>query len=135
MEDHRVLRKLILNKANGKCASCGKTLTNTDSKDKYYMQIDHYIPICKGGKDSLDNLYPLCKSCRDRKGTSLFLERISSINTQIDNLVKWVYNHKEVLVYMKNSNADNSKALNNTIKHFRQQANEILEILYSIKEL
>lgn len=42
-----------------KCAFCG-------SEEK--VQRDHILPICKGGRDSIDNIQPLCWRCNFRKG-------------------------------------------------------------------
>ena len=44
-----------------KCASC-----RTDLLDRDY-QIDHKIPLMKGGKNSIENLQPLCVSCHKKK--------------------------------------------------------------------
>ena len=42
------------------CLCCG---SNDD------IQLDHIVPISKGGKNTLSNLQPLCKSCNVSKGT------------------------------------------------------------------
>ena len=46
----------------GKCAYCGNTLRNMSA-----MQVDHKTPLKLGGADTLDNMYPVCKSCFQTK--------------------------------------------------------------------
>lgn len=41
------------------CANCGKT---------YDIQVDHIVPVSKGGTDDPSNLQPLCKFCNVVKG-------------------------------------------------------------------
>lgn len=46
------------------CCMCGR----------YYeqgLEIDHIIPIAKGGKSTCDNLQTLCRSCNKKKGTEI----------------------------------------------------------------
>ena len=31
------------------------------------MDVDHFMPVVKGGSDSMDNLWLLCKSCHNEK--------------------------------------------------------------------
>jgi len=60
--------KLWLNKLidfGGKCAYCG-------SLEK--IQIDHIIPISKGGSNHIDNLQPLCLHCNISKGSKIKVE-------------------------------------------------------------
>jgi hypothetical protein len=52
---------------NWKCASCKSTL------DEGY-QVDHIIPLFKGGDNSIGNLQPLCGTCHNRKSIN---ERIA----------------------------------------------------------
>lgn len=47
------------------CASCGKA-----SKHRIYFQVDHIIPLNKGGKTKEDNLQILCRHCNGKKGDS-----------------------------------------------------------------
>jgi 5-methylcytosine-specific restriction endonuclease McrA len=49
-EDVTILRV----KFNLCCAYCGQATQ---------CQLDHFIPICKGGEDSINNLIPACPSC------------------------------------------------------------------------
>ena len=44
---------------NHKCLSCGKS----DLK----LTIDHIIPLIKGGKNTIDNIQPLCMECNLKK--------------------------------------------------------------------
>ena len=50
------LRKIKLYR-NPYCEICGKVAT----------EVDHIVPIRKGGLNELDNLQSLCKSCHSRK--------------------------------------------------------------------
>lgn len=47
-----------------KCNNCRRDLVERD------FQIDHKIPISVGGKNSVENLQPLCLSCHKRKSAS-----------------------------------------------------------------
>ena len=50
------------------CRYCGKR-TN-----QYTRQIDHVIPVSRGGTNDLDNLAVSCRTCNYRKGTQLLEE-------------------------------------------------------------
>ncbi len=53
------LRLQVLEKYDYRCAKCGST-TN--------LELDHKIPISRGGATSLRNLQVLCRRCNRRKG-------------------------------------------------------------------
>lgn len=54
----RKTRARIL-KASPTCAYCGEPAT----------EIDHLVPVAKGGTDHLDNLVSACRSCNRSKGS------------------------------------------------------------------
>jgi len=61
----------IYNKTGGCCRYCGKKL----SWSKYAVidargawEVDHGIPLSKGGTDYLQNLWPACLYCNRMKG-------------------------------------------------------------------
>lgn len=56
----------ILNKTNGICVMCGEPLTLKT------MTIDHYIPLSKGGMNRINNLYPSCEKCNQKKGNEIY---------------------------------------------------------------
>lgn len=49
-------------KTNPLCKSC-----LTTGKVKIADEVDHIVPLCKGGTDALDNLQGLCKECHEEK--------------------------------------------------------------------
>lgn len=74
-------RKHVYEKCKGHCAYCGEKL---DMKD---MQIDHIVPLCRGGKDELENMLPACRSCNHYKRTSSiegFREMIEKIPDKLE---------------------------------------------------
>ena len=50
-------RYSILNRDDFKCVLCGNTA------DKTILEVDHIIPVCRGGKSTPDNLRTLCYEC------------------------------------------------------------------------
>ena len=67
-KQERELRNAVFEKSmddNGRycCALCGKT-----GKTRRGFQVDHIIPLNKGGKTKIDNLQILCNKCNGYKG-------------------------------------------------------------------
>lgn len=56
-------RRIVYNKMDGHCAYCGRKLQYAN------MQVDHVVPLRKGGPDVLDNMLPACRSCNHYKDT------------------------------------------------------------------
>ena len=56
------LRYSILKRDNFKCVICGR-----GSEDGVKLQVDHIIPVSKGGKTVEENLRTLCKDCNRGK--------------------------------------------------------------------
>lgn len=56
-------RKQIYDMFNGHCAYCGTQIAFRG------MQADHKIPLRIGGEDTLENMYPACRSCNHYKAT------------------------------------------------------------------
>lgn len=54
-------REKVYLKYGGHCAYCGKTLTKKE------LTVDHVMPSCKGGSDSIDNLRACCIECNRTK--------------------------------------------------------------------
>ncbi len=58
-----ILEKLaLLNTYAGKCRYCGGTITLTT------MEVDHAIPLGRGGSDSFFNFRSACFWCNRQKG-------------------------------------------------------------------
>lgn len=58
----RKVRSIVL---KGGCANCGTTEA---------LQIDHKIPVSRGGTSDIENLQPLCARCNILKGTKTMEE-------------------------------------------------------------
>ena len=61
--------KYLKRRAMGKCEYCGKIETN--------LEIDHIIPLSKGGTNKLNNLALVCKSCNSSKKDKDLIEWIN----------------------------------------------------------
>ena len=59
------MRRKIYERDNYRCRCCGRSQNEVD------LEIDHIVPIAKGGKSTSDNLQTLCTDCNKRKGTTI----------------------------------------------------------------
>lgn len=57
----------ILKRDNFTCQYCGAKAPDVE------LQIDHIIPVCKGGTNDIVNLTTACKSCNMRKSGNDYL--------------------------------------------------------------
>ena len=57
---NKKLAQSVLHRFNFTCVKCG-------GKDD--LQVDHIVPVSKGGKDKMENLQILCQPCNLKKGT------------------------------------------------------------------
>lgn len=60
------LRMLVLKEGNFRCAICGAT-----AEDGVRLEVDHIIPIAKGGTSDKSNLQVLCHRCNKGKSDNL----------------------------------------------------------------
>lgn len=56
-------RQAVFDRMKGHCAYCGCEITISE------MQVDHVMPLRKGGLDTLENMLPACRSCNHYKST------------------------------------------------------------------
>lgn len=55
---------------NNVCLCCGATSVK--------LTADHVVPISRGGKNTIDNIQPLCSTCNKKKNTKMIDYRVSS---------------------------------------------------------
>ena len=53
-------KKMVASNQKWKCGTCGQTLDFT-------YEIDHHIPLFKGGTNDVSNLIALCRNCHGKK--------------------------------------------------------------------
>lgn len=58
------MRFFIYERDGYRCQICGRSTND--------LEVDHIIPISKGGKSTPDNLQTLCHRCNYRKGSSIY---------------------------------------------------------------
>lgn len=86
-------RQEIYNKANGRCALCGRKVLFDE------FTIDHIVPIAMNGSDDMENLQCTCVSCNQFKGACLpenFQERINQLfmyqmEQKCENTLLWKF--------------------------------------------
>lgn len=64
VDNRTVSHKDLMRLLSSPCANCGHESTN----------LDHIVPIARGGRHSVGNLQPLCKPCNSSKGSKFLVE-------------------------------------------------------------
>lgn len=62
------LRKSVLEKYNYTCCKCGNSIYK---EPNLLLEVDHIVPVAKGGKTTLSNLQVLCWKCNRTKGDKI----------------------------------------------------------------
>lgn len=57
------VRRWVYEKYGGRCAYCGQPIAYKE------MQVEHLMPLAKGGADSEENYMPSCRTCNHYKHT------------------------------------------------------------------
>lgn len=55
-----IVKKIVASNQQWKCGECGVVLD-------YTYEVDHIVPLFKGGTNKQDNLVALCRNCHGRK--------------------------------------------------------------------
>jgi 5-methylcytosine-specific restriction endonuclease McrA len=68
-------KQKVFDKTNGCCHLCNKKLVFSNyglrsSGKRGKWEVDHSVPVAKGGSNHLNNYLPACISCNRSKGTS-----------------------------------------------------------------
>ena len=109
----RKLRHEVFKRDGYRCRECGA------SKDETSLEIDHILPVAKGGTNDIDNLQTLCRECNRMKHTDEWVGGETD-SSQIENLIDF-----------KKEELSNLKQELNSIS----SENEVIECKYKIIKL
>lgn len=79
-------RFAVFNRDNHTCQYCGKKAPNVE------LEIDHKIPVSKGGNNAIENLVTSCFDCNRGKGAKLLNRNRPTTNMVIDREIIRVFN-------------------------------------------
>lgn len=72
---HAALRRFIYERDDFTCQCCGKRYAPPAGYDGCKsikdLELDHIIPLSRGGLGCVENLQTLCSSCNSRKGDKI----------------------------------------------------------------
>lgn len=80
-------------RTNNYCWYCGKSM------DPSQLTKDHVFPRIKGGKDCLDNIIMVCKSCNSSKGKMDLFEWYEEMRNEWPPINVWVHYMKNIYLY------------------------------------
>lgn len=79
-------RFAVFNRDNHTCQYCGKKAPGV------VLEIDHKVPVSRGGDNSMDNLTTSCFDCNRGKGIKLLNNNRKIESIAIDGEIKRVFN-------------------------------------------
>lgn len=80
-------------KTNNYCWYCGKEMEPSK------LTKDHVFPRIKGGKDCLDNIIMVCKTCNSSKGKMDLFEWYEEVREEWPPINVWVHYLKNIYLY------------------------------------
>ena len=92
----RKLRHEVFKRDGYRCRECGA------SKDETSLEIDHIVPVARGGTNDIDNLQTLCRECNRMKHTDEWVGGETDLQVaenELKNLKEQLQKAKEGLKY------------------------------------
>lgn len=80
-------------KANNYCWYCSKEMEPSQ------LTKDHVFPRIKGGKDCIDNIIMVCKTCNSSKGKMDLFEWYEEIRNEWPPISVWIHYMKNIYLY------------------------------------
>ena len=97
----RKLRHEVFKRDGYRCRECGA------SKDETSLEIDHIVPVARGGTNDIGNLQTLCRECNRMKHTDTWVGGETDLETvkhELDSLNNQINNVKNNLSQANNEN-------------------------------
>jgi 5-methylcytosine-specific restriction protein A len=76
-------RRIVIEQAGGQCEYCGRRLTEKE------VEIDHVIPVTRGGRSNLGNLAAACGDCNWSKFDYLIEEWLDGHHARMREEAAW----------------------------------------------
>lgn len=103
--DLTIFKKLLIQEKGPFCEECGQT--------DVPLQVDHIVPVSRGGEDTLDNMQLLCYECHMKKHHYYFDEFGSHSNRVVpekQKMILWAYhNQKKIKIKYRSFSGDVSE--------------------------
>ena len=77
------VRRRVYEKYGGRCAYCGQPIAYRD------MQVEHLVPLAKGGADREENYMPSCHTCNHYKHTLMVEQFRQEIGKAPNRLMRY----------------------------------------------
>ncbi|SDA57389.1 HNH endonuclease [Methanobrevibacter millerae] len=90
----RKLRHEVFMRDGYRCRECGA------SKEETSLEIDHIVPVARGGTNDIDNLQTLCRECNRMKHTDTWVggeTDLDSLKRQLSQLNNLLHDKEETL--------------------------------------
>lgn len=97
----RQLRHEVFKRDGYKCRECGA------GKDETSLEIDHIVPVAKGGTNNINNLQTLCRECNRMKHTDEWVggeTDLETVKQELDSLKNQIKKVKNNLRQTNNEN-------------------------------
>ena len=85
------IRKMVFEKDGYRCQICGATSATTK------LEVDHIIPLARGGTDDFDNLITLCCHCNHGKNDNIFRITRKKSKKKIPRFVNFGYYADDII--------------------------------------
>lgn len=123
----RKLRHEVFKRDGYRCRECGS------SKDETSLEIDHIVPVAKGGTNDIDNLQTLCRECNQKKHTDEWVGGKKDIKIAQNELKNLEEQLKKYEVKLEHAKTEDEKI---EYQYMIIKLNEkISDVLHSIKKL